>query len=289
MKLVSIVPNPTKPGWQELTGRLLAALGKRGVRAAMPAEIIEEHGLPRAEIDSTAQLSDGELVFSLGGDGTMLSTIRRVGDCGIPILGVNIGGLGFLAEFNVDELFESLEALLAGEFAVSERMMLRVEIERSGTVIEAQRALNDVVIDSGTLARMLRVNAFVGDQNLTRYEADGLIVSTPTGSTGYSLSAGGPIVHPDLHVMLLTPICAHTLTVRPILLPPELTVWVELDEDRGGAGVTIDGQVGIKLRGKDVVRVRKAADSVRLVTNPDRTYLEILKDKLRWGGARDVP
>jgi NAD+ kinase len=288
VKLVSIVPNTTKPGWLELTRRLLAALDERGVRVAMPPEAVQEHALAGGAIDPKADLSRGELVFSLGGDGTMLSTIRRVGNRRVPVLGVNIGGLGFLAEFNVDELFGSLDALLAGRFSVSERMMLDVSVERQGEVVERHTVLNEIVIDAGTPARMLRLNAFVGDRALTRYEADGLIVATPTGSTAYSLSAGGPIIHPDLAVILLTPICAHTLTVRPILLPAEQTVWIRLDEDRGGAGATMDGQVGIKLRGKDVVRVSKSAESVRLVTNPARTYLDILKDKLGWGGARDL-
>ena len=287
MKLVSIVANTTKPGWLELTRRLLDALDERGVRVAMPHETVKEHGLAGGPVDPKAELGEGGLVFSLGGDGTMLSTVRRVGNCRVPVLGVNIGGLGFLAEFSVDELFGSLDALLAGEFAVSERMMLDVTVERQGKAVERHRALNEIVIDAGTPARMVRLSAFVGSRFLTRYEADGLIVATPTGSTAYSLSAGGPIIYPDLEVILLTPICAHTLTVRPILLPAEQTVSVELDEDRGGAGATLDGQVGIALRGKDVVRVSKSAESVRLVTNPGRTYLDILKDKLGWGGARN--
>ena len=289
MKLVSIVPNTTKPGWLELTRRLLDALEARGVRVAMPPEILEEHGLAGDPIDGKAELGRSELVFSLGGDGTMLSTVRRVGNSRVPVLGVNIGGLGFLAEFSVDELFGMLDTLLAGELSVSARMLLEVTVEHDGKVLERHKALNDVVIDAGTPARMLRLNTYVGDRLLTRYEADGLIVATPTGTTAYSLSAGGPIIHPDLEVVLLTPICAHTLTVRPILLPVEQTVWVKLDEDRGGAGATLDGQVGIKLRGKDVVRVSKSAESVRLVANPARTYLEILKDKLGWGGARNSP
>jgi NAD+ kinase len=286
VKLVSIVPNTTKPGWLELTRRLLDEFSARGVRVAMPRETAAEHGLVGGPIDAEAELGQSELVFSLGGDGTMLSSIRRVGNCRVPVLGVNIGGLGFLAEFNVDELFASLEALLAGTFPVSERMMLEVTVERQGEVVERHTALNDVVIDAGTPARMLRLNAFAGSGFLTRYEADGLIVATPTGSTAYSLSAGGPIIHPDLEVILLTPICAHTLTLRPIVLPPDRSIWVELDEDRGGAGATVDGQVGIKLKGKDVVRVSKSPERARLVTNPDRTYLDILKNKLGWGGVR---
>lgn len=252
----------------------------------MPREVVREHGLAGGALEPNAELHQGELVISLGGDGTMLSSIRRVGNCRAPVLGVNIGGLGFLAEFNVDELFGSLDALLGGTLSVSERMMLDVAVERQGEEVERHTALNEIVIDAGTLARMLRLNAFVGSRLLTRYEADGLIVATPTGSTAYSLSAGGPIVHPDLDVILLTPICAHTLTVRPILLPAERSVRIELGEDRAGAGVTIDGQVGVTLRGKDAVKVSKSADRVRLVTNPDRTYLDILERKLGWGGAR---
>jgi NAD+ kinase len=286
VKLVSIVPNTTKAGWLELTGRLLEALKARGVRVAMPPEVVAEHGLAGKPLDERAALADAELVFSLGGDGTMLSTIRRVANYAVPVLGVNIGGFGFLAEFTVESVLDSLDRLLGGEYEVSERMMLEASVERDGRSVEAHEALNEAVIDAGTLARMLRLKVSVGEQHLTRYEADGLIVATPTGSTAYSLSAGGPIVHADMRAILLTPICAHTLTNRPIVLPAEQTVTVELDEEHDGAGLTIDGQVGIELKATDVVRIGRSADCVRLVTHPERSYLAILKDKLRWGGAR---
>ena len=265
---------------------LLEALKAHGVRVAMPPEVVAEHGLSGKLLDEQAALADAELILSLGGDGTMLSTIRRVGNYAVPVLGVNIGGFGFLAEYTVESLFDALDRVLGGDYRVSERMMLEATVGRDGRVAETHAALNEVVIDSGRLARMLRLKVSVGEQYLTRYEADGLIVATPTGSTAYSLSAGGPIVHPDLEAILMTPICAHTLTTRPIVLPVERTVTVELDEDRGGAGLTVDGQVGIKLGAKDVVRISKSAHSVRLVTNPKRSYLAILKEKLRWGGAR---
>jgi NAD+ kinase len=164
--------------------------------------------------------------------------------------------------------------------------MLDVAVERGGRVIEKHVALNEAVIDSGALARMLKLRAFVEKEELTRYEADGLIIATPTGSTAYSLSAGGPIVHPEVQAILITPICPHTLTNRPILLPAERTVVVELDEDRDGAGLTVDGQVGIKLGAKDVVRIGRSAHIVRLVASSKRSYLDILKGKLRWAGAR---
>jgi len=286
VKVVSIVPNTTKAGWLELTRRLLAALEERGVRVAMPLEVAREHGLTGSPLDEKARLCDGELVFSLGGDGTMLSTIRRVGDCGVPVVGVNIGGFGFLAEFTAKALFDWLDRLLSGACEVSERMMLEVTVEGAGRAAETHAALNDVVIDAGTLARMLRLRVSVGGEPLTRYEADGLIVATPTGSTAYSLSAGGPIVHADMSAIVLTPICAHTLTNRPIVLPAEQSVTVELDEEHDGAGLTIDGQVGIRLKATDVVSISRSADSVRLVTHPERSYLAILKDRLRWGGAR---
>jgi NAD+ kinase len=286
VKLVSIVPNTTKAGWLELTRRLLEALGKRGVRAAMPPEVAAEHKLAGQPLDERAALADGELVFSLGGDGTLLSTVRRVANYGVPVIGVNIGGFGFLAEFTAESLFESLDRLLDGEMVVSERMMLEVAVERGGRVVEKHVALNEAVIDSGALARMLKLRAFVEKEELTRYEADGLIIATPTGSTAYSLSAGGPIVHPELQAILITPICPHTLTNRPILLPAERTVVVELDEDRDGAGLTVDGQVGIKLGAKDVVRIGRSPHVVRLVASSKRSYLDILKGKLRWAGAR---
>jgi len=285
VNLVSIVPNTTKSGWLELTQRLLAALHARGLRAAMPPEVVAGSALSGGPLDAHAALADGELVFSLGGDGTMLSTIRRVGNYEAPVVGVNIGTFGFLAEFTADSLLDSLDRLLAGDYAISERMLLEVSVARAGHPVETHVALNDAVIDAGTLARMLRLKASVGDQLLTRYEADGLIVATPTGSTAYSLSAGGPVVHPELSVLLVTPVCPHTLTNRPILLPPERTVTIELEEDRGGAGLTIDGQVGIKLGGGDVVTISKSPLTARLVTSDRHSYIEILKRKLRWGGA----
>jgi NAD+ kinase len=287
VKLVSIVTNTTKAGWLELTRRLLGALHERGVRVAMLPEVVREHALSGPPLDEHARLCDAELVFSLGGDGTMLSTIRRVGNCGVPVVGVNIGGFGFLAEFTGQSLFDWLDRLLDGGCEISERMMLEVTVERSGRVIERHTALNEVVVDAGRLARMLRLRVSVGDEPLTCYEADGLIAATPTGSTAYSLSAGGPIVHADMSAIVLTPICAHTLTNRPIVLPAEQTVTVELDEGHDGAGLTIDGQVGIELKATDVVRIGRSAECVRLVTHPERSYLAILKDKLRWGGARD--
>jgi len=287
VKRVSIVPNTTKPGWDDLVKRLLKALKKRGVRVAMPPEVVAEHALAGEPLDEQATLADGEMIFALGGDGTLLSAIRRVGNYDVPVIGVNIGAFGFLAEFKIESVFDSLDDLLEGKGHVSERMMLEVVLERGGRAVERHAALNDVVIDAGTLARMLKLRVFVGDAYLTRYEADGLIFATPTGSTAYSLSAGGPIVHPELEAILVTPICPHTLTNRPILLPPEQTVRVELDEDRSGARLTIDGQVGIELDSTDVVQIGKSPHCVRLVTSDRRSYLDILKDKLRWGGARE--
>ena len=286
MKLVTIVPNTTKAGWLDLTKQLLGALKKRAIQVAMPPEVVAEHGLAGTPVDKRASLADGELVFSLGGDGTMLSTVRRVGATTAPVLGVNIGSFGFLAEFTAESLLDALDGLLAGEYIVSERMRLKVTVVRGGTPDGTHTALNDVVIGAGTLARMLKLKASVGEQTLTRYEADGLIIATPTGSTAYSLSAGGPIVHPELEAILVTPICPHTLTNRPIVLPPERTVTVELDEDRGGAGLMIDGQVGMKLAAGDAVRIEKSPEPVRLVTSTEWSYLDTLKNKLRWSGAR---
>src|ERR1700728_1426720 len=224
-----------------------------------------------------------DLLIVLGGDGTLLSAARALGNHKVPILAVNLGGLGFLTSVTLDELYPLLEQVVAGKHRTSERMMLDAEILRADQPAERQCALNDAVANKAALARMLDFDVHVDGNHVGRYRADGLVVATPTGSTAYSLAAGGPIIHPDLDAFVITPICPHMLTNRPLVVPD--TAKVELDFSASGEPVylTLDGQIGFQLQPQDRVVITKAATKVQVVSPPRLTYYEILRSKLRWG------
>jgi NAD+ kinase len=223
-----------------------------------------------------------DLLLVLGGDGTLLSVARLVGDLGVPILGVNLGGLGFLTALTVEELFPALEALLADGLVVEERMMLGARVSRQGERLSEYVALNDVVITKSAMSRIINLEVSVEGQFATGYRADGLIISTPTGSTAYCLSAGGPIVYPTMDAVVLTPICSHTLTNRPIVLPATLTIQVGLNSDQD-VMLTLDGQVGFALKRGDLVEIRRAAARIRLLRFPQKHFFSVLRTKLKWG------
>ncbi len=223
-----------------------------------------------------------DLLLVLGGDGTLLSMARLVGDLGVPILGVNLGGLGFLTALTVDELFPALEAYLDGALVIEERMMLAAAVTREGERLSEYVALNDVVITKSAMSRIIRLEVAVDQQLATGYRADGLIISTPTGSTAYCLSAGGPIVFPTMDAMVLTPICSHTLTNRPIVLPAHQRIEVRLLTDQD-VMLTADGQVGFALKQWDAVEVRRAAARIRLLRFPQKHFFSVLRTKLKWG------
>ena len=226
--------------------------------------------------------SQVDLLLVLGGDGTLLSMARLVGDLGVPILGVNLGGLGFLTALTVDELFPALEAVLREEMVIEERMMLSARVVRQGERLSEYAALNDVVITKSAMSRIINLEVAVEGALATAYRADGLIVSTPTGSTAYCLSAGGPIVFPTMDAVVLTPICSHTLTNRPIVLPGHLSIQVKLLSDQDVA-LTMDGQVGFALKPADVVEIRPAAARIRLLRPPQKHFFSVLRTKLKWG------
>jgi NAD+ kinase len=223
-----------------------------------------------------------DVLVVLGGDGTLLSMARAVGDLGVPILGVNLGGLGFLTATTLDEMLPALEALLAGRLAVEERMMLAARLVRGGQALSEHIALNDVVITKSAMSRIIDLSVSVDGRHATGYRADGLIVSTPTGSTAYNLSVGGPILFPTLDAVVLTPIAPHTLSNRPIVLPGTQRIDVTL---RGESEVmlTMDGQVGVHLRSGDVVQIEKAAARIRLLRFPQKDFFSVLRTKLKWG------
>lgn len=225
-------------------------------------------------------------VFVLGGDGTFLSAVRWIGDCQIPIIGVKFGEVGFLSETTEDHLCDVAESILKGQFTTRPQMRLQIQTLRQGVAIARWAAFNDVVINKGALARLARIRTHIDDQFLTDYRADGLIVATPTGSTAYSLAAGGPIIHPSVPGILITPICPFTLTNRPLMVPDTSTITIQLAEPTSDVMLTCDGQVGLKIDQGDTVIVQKSPIPVQMITLPDQNYFDVLKAKLKWSGSR---
>jgi NAD+ kinase len=226
-----------------------------------------------------------EMLIVLGGDGTLLSAARHVANAhsSVPIFGVNLGSLGFMAEVPHGELYDSLEKAMAGKLLIEERIMLSASVIRNGKRVARYRVLNDAVINKGALARMMELKITVDAGDLTTFRADGLIVATPTGSTAYSLSAGGPIVHPTIHCFVVTPICPHTLSNRPIALPDSVVVGVRLVSMSEDVTLTLDGQIGYPLLPQDLVEIRKSRYKMKLIKHPSKSYYDILRTKLRWG------
>jgi NAD+ kinase len=241
-------------------------------------------GRPTSSSDDLPKACD--LVVVLGGDGTLIGTAGRIAEAGVnvPILAVNFGSLGFLTEITLPELHESLESALDGEADVDERMMLRARTLRDGEVYTERFVVNDVVINKAALSRIIELSVLVGDQVIMQVRADGLIVATPTGSTAYNLAAGGPIVHPTVDAMLLTPIAPHMLTNRPVVLPAAWEVRVEPQMNGNEeVYVTFDGQSGHPLQPGDVVEIQRADRTLRLLRASNRTYFDVLRQKLKWG------
>jgi NAD+ kinase len=224
-----------------------------------------------------------DLLIVLGGDGTLLSAARALGGHKVPILAVNLGGLGFLTSVTLDELYPLLEQVLAGKHRTSERMMLDAEICHDGQSVMRQSALNDAVANKGALARMLDFDVYIDGSHVGRYRADGLIVATPTGSTAYSLAAGGPIIDPAIHAFVITPICPHMLTNRPLVIPDTAKIDLDFSAAEEPVYVTLDGQIGSHLKTNDRVTITKSKNRVELIRPPSKTYFEILRSKLRWG------
>jgi NAD+ kinase len=225
-------------------------------------------------------------VFVLGGDGTFLSAVRWIGDRKIPILGVKFGEVGFLAETAEESLFRVAETILRNEFKTEPRMRLKVTVERAGRETIHETVLNDVVINKGALARLAQIKTFINEHYLTTYRADGLIIATPTGSTAYSLAAGGPVIHPDVPAIIMTPISPFTLTNRPLIVSDSVTITVKLEEKSADILLTFDGQAGLDIDADDTITVRRDEHPIHLITIPGQDYFDVLKAKLRWSGGR---
>jgi NAD+ kinase len=278
---VGIVSKPRREEIAEVIPPLVKWLHGRGLEVFLDEETAARctasaHALPRSALARRA-----ELVIVLGGDGTILATARALENREIPILPVNLGGLGFLTSVTLDEMYPLLEAVLAGDYQTSERMMLEAEVMRDGHAVEKQQALNDAVVTQVALARMMDFTVSVDRTEVGNYSADGLILATPTGSTAYSLAAGGPIVQPDLNAFVITPICPHMLTNRPLVVPGSAVIEIGFPEETG-LRLTLDGQVGFELRCADRVVIQKSPNRIKLVRAPGKSYYDILRSKLRW-------
>jgi NAD+ kinase len=282
IRSVGVCLKPNQPQIAEVVRTLEAWLLERGLDVVLDKQFANTTGLPVTLRPEVAQKID--LMIVLGGDGTLLSVARAIGSWPVPILGVNLGTLGFLTEIAQEELFETLEEVLAGHFLVEPRMRLDVAVERAGEVVGSYLALNDAVLARTAFSRMVDLEARADGAEVTTYYGDGLIVATPTGSSAYSLSAGGPLVLPDVEAMMLTPICPHTLTQRPLVLPHTCNVEIRVHNTRGGdVQLTVDGQVGCELREGDRVTVHRSEHPSRMLAPPGRNRFEVMRTKLRWG------
>jgi len=274
---VGIVVKPSHAEALATAEGLSAWLEKRGI--AQSGEPISA-----ADINPDNDLStDADLIVVLGGDGTMISTARLVGDADVLVLGINYGSLGYLTDFRFEEMFPVLELILAGEYEVDPRVMLKIEHCRNGKTLAAGRVLNDVVINKAAIARIINIEVKLNELFVNTFRADGLIISTPTGSTAYNLSAGGPIIYPSMNAIVLTPICPFTLTNRPIVVPDTAHIELSLDNENEGVVLSLDGQTGYPMMSGDQVRIRKSGTTFNIVQPANRNYFDVLRDKLKWG------
>ena len=288
IKRIGVVVKPHQPDALETLCRLTTWLNERGIALVGLPEIERESiehktGCAVEVVDDSEIAKQVDLMLVLGGDGTMIATARMVGDTEVPVMGVNYGGLGYLAEFPLDDLFPALEGVFAGKYRIQQRLMLSVELWRGPEMVTRNRVLNDVVVNKSALARIIEIEAYLNQQVVNLFRADGLIVATPTGSTAYNLSAGGPIIFPSMSAVLITPICPFTLSNRPIVVPDDSEIEVRLVTENEEVALTLDGQVGFDLQAADRVVIRKSKTMFNLVQPPNRNYFDVLRNKLKWG------
>ncbi len=288
MRSIGIIANLTKEGAAQTVVEVCEWLQSRSINPLVMEgcdEVLSSGGCKVMAKEELVSQADGLIVF--GGDGTLLSVARLPGVGNLPILAVNLGSLGFLTEVTLDELYPALTKVLQGDFQLDERMMLQATLRReNGGEIETQSvALNDAVISREPFSRMISLESYIDGEHVATYRSDGLIVATPSGSTAYSLSAWGPIVHPSLSAFILTPICPHTLTVRPYIAPAGSRISIIVRSTDSNAMLTIDGQEAFEIHPDSVVEIEKATETVRLIRSHKRSYYEVLKTKLKWGGA----
>lgn len=285
MKRVAVYPNLDKPACAAELRRLTTWLKRRGLEVLVPtdeAPRLEERRVPAF---GPGRLRGTDFMVVLGGDGTLLSAARSIHPRRIPILGINFGGLGFLADVSTDRMLPALEQVLAGHYRREPRMMLRASVvDAAGRVVETVHGLNDLVLHQAG-QRAIVIEAVLSGTSLGSFRADGIIVATPTGSTAYSLSAGGPVVEPTLNVLIATPICPHTLSLRPLVFPAGQVLELRTRQPETGVRLTLDGQVSLAFRPDQSVRITRAARPIWFLQAEDRSFYEVLRAKLRWGGA----
>jgi NAD+ kinase len=285
---IGIVLKPHQPEALTTICELVVWLAERSIKLVGGPEVERERiehetGCAVEEVATDKLAGVVDLMLVLGGDGTMIATARMIGDQEVPVLGVNYGGLGYLAEFRIEELYTALESILSGNYRLDKRVMLSVELRRDETLVTSNRVLNDVVINKSALARIIEIEAYFKGQFVNSFRADGLIVSTPTGSTAYNLSAGGPVIFPSMNAVVITPICPFTLSNRPIVVPDDAEIELLLKTDQEEVALTLDGQVGFPLKVEDRVKIRKSRTTFNLIQPSNRNYFDVLRDKLRWG------
>ena len=282
IETIGLISKPHVAKTAEVVPALLVWLADRGVKVRMDeataSSAARSDGLAREEV-----VEGSQLIIVLGGDGTLLSVARALGGRDVPLLAVNLGGLGFLTAIPVDALYHELERALDGEFRIGRRRMLHCDLVRGGETVSAYEALNDVVLTKASIARMIDLETHVDAHFVCSYKADGLVISTPTGSTAYSLSAGGPIVFPSVGCLCLTPICPHMLTNRPVIVPDSMVIRICVRGGDAETYLTVDGQVGEPLQRDDVVVCRSSSHFIRLIRPPKLKFFDVLRDKLRWG------
>ena len=279
---IGLIANMQKEQARDYTLALCAWLRQRGCEVFMEEGGLEDMGVGRVRACPLSAAAV-DLLIALGGDGTILRAARFMLGSAIPIVGINLGGLGYLTEVNLNEAYNALEVILQGKFETDRRMMLDATVvgcEAEGT----HTVLNDVVLNRANLSRIVELETYVDDRYLTTYKADGLIVATPTGSTAYSLSAGGPLIYPRQNIITINPICPHTLTNRAMILPADVCVQVILRTKDQGAILTLDGQHSITLKTGDTVMIKRSHHVTTLVSSPHRDYFDILRNKLGWVG-----
>ena len=289
MKLdsVGLIMNYKKEKTRETACRIIDWLNSKKVKVYIEGNKGKEIGKEELNCPTEKFLKNVDLIISLGGDGTLLRAARLVAAEDIPVFGVNLGGLGFLTQIGIDDLEKSLEKLYRERYFLDERMMLNCTVKRREEEIKKFTALNDVVIGKGAFARIISLATYVNNDYVITYSADGLVVSTSTGSTAYSLSAGGPIVNPSINSIMLTPICPHTLSARPFIIGENDQVKIKLESSEEKIMVTIDGQEGFVLKPKDEVIIKKSDHKARLITFKENSFYAILREKLRWSGQID--
>ena len=281
-KIGLIVKDDTKAG--QKADELERWLRSRGVEVIREKTVAPNQRISRR--GGSPASPDLFCIFVLGGDGTFLTAVRWIGDQSIPVLGIKFGEVGFLAEIAEEGLFTVAEKILNGDFALKPRMRLEVEVMREDKTIAHETVLNDVVINKGALARLAHIETYIDDHYLTTYSADGLIIATPTGSTAYSLAAGGPVIHPEVPGIIMTPICPFTLTNRPLILPETVCIKVKLEKGSSDIMLTFDGQQGLGINDRDEIKVKKGPHPINMIAVPGLKYFDILKAKLSWSGGR---